>query len=53
MFLASCGQRDLGEGRERIVEMEDFVQILNQARSVFRRSFLYAAIVTVIILVIP
>jgi len=53
VFLASRGQRDLGGGREQIVEMEDFVQILNQARSVFRRSFLYAAVLTVIILLFP
>ena len=33
--------------------MEEFVQILNQARAVFRRSVLYAAIITLVLLVVP
>ena len=53
MSLASRGLRDLGEGKEQILDMEEFVRILNQAKAVFRRSLLYAAIITLILLIVP
>ncbi len=33
--------------------MEEFVQILNQARSVFRKALRYAAVITAVILALP
>lgn len=52
MFLASRGLRDMGQGPEQILDMEFFLTLLNQARSVMRRSILYGLILSLLTLLL-
>lgn len=50
MRLASRGQRDMDTGPEQVTEDEERRQLLRQSRAVYAKSFIAAAILTVIAL---
>jgi hypothetical protein len=51
--LAARGLRDMDQGKEKIADRAELAQVRRQARKVHLQSFLTAALVTALLLVLP
>ncbi len=53
VYLSTRGQRNMDTGPEPVTDIAEFTQLIRQTRSIFYRSFFYAAALTLISLLVP